>query len=98
VKYEPSSFADRVGLPYCSVSIPLSPSEVIENSKRSGNPNPESNGEWIRMEENRQPGDKLREVNCSGTTKRYGKFRDPYYYGLFRGDAIILKFHPVILD
>lgn len=92
--FERASFAKRMGLPGCWISIPLSPSEVIEDSKRDGNPNPENNGEWIKIAADLQEGDELRLVTCSGT-KGYG---GTAYYGLFRNNAIILKFYPMILD
>jgi hypothetical protein len=95
IRSEPPSFAAQLGLPYCKVSVPLSPSEVVENSKRSGNPNPESNGEWIKMAAALQPGDQLRRVNCLGAQGHVG---DPYYYALIRNHEIFLKFHPMIFD
>jgi hypothetical protein len=92
--FERASFAKQVGLPDCSISTPLSPSEVIEDSKRGGNPNPETNDEWIKIAADLQEGDKLRLVTCAGT-KGYG---GTAYYGLFRNNEIVLKFHPMILD
>lgn len=94
VKFETASVASRLGLPNCDVSVALSPSEVIENSKRSGNPSPEKNGEWIKMVASLQSGDQMRLVNCLGV-KGIG---DPYYYALFRNGEIILKFHPMIFN
>ncbi|MCB1560449.1 MAG: hypothetical protein H7A20_11855 [Rhodanobacteraceae bacterium] len=86
-----------MGLSDCRVSVPLSASEVITDAKRSGNPNPEDNAEWVAIVEARQPGDKLREVNCLAAISR-GEYRDPYYFALFRDDVVVLKFHPVIID
>jgi len=45
----------------------------------------------------RQPGDELREVNCLSAVAN-GEYRDPYYFALFRGDVIVVKYHPVIID
>lgn len=94
VRLESQSVAKSMGLASCKVSVVLTPSEVIENSKRSGNPNPESNQEWIKMAADLQAGDQLRLVNCLGV-KGIG---DPYYYALFRNEAIVLKFHPMIFN
>jgi hypothetical protein len=76
------------------VSVPLTTAEVIENSKRSGAQHPEDNGEWINMSADLRPGDQLRMVNCLGV-KGVG---DTYYYALIRDKAIVLKFHPMIID
>lgn len=94
VKFEPRSVTNRLGFAGCKISVALSPSEVIENSKRSGNPSPERNSEWIEMESGFKSGDQLRLVNCLGV-KGVG---DPYYYALFRNRVIVLKFHPMIFD
>lgn len=84
--------AERLGLPDCRVSVPLSQSEVIEDAKRVGNPNPEKNQEWIEMTENFQPGDQLRVVNCLRSS------RSTYFYALIRNDSIISKFYSSIFD
>ena len=94
LKFEPSSFADQMGLHGCWISVPLSPSKVMEDSKRGGNPNPESNDEWIKMASDLRDGDQLRLVNCSGV-KGVG---DEVFYALIRNNVIHLKFHPMILD
>ena len=94
VRFESQSVAKSMGLAGCKVSVVLTPSEVIENSKRSGNPNPEANYEWIKVAADLQAGDQLRLVNCLGV-KGIG---DAYYYALFRNEAIVLKFHPMIFN
>jgi hypothetical protein len=94
LKFEASPFGDQMGLHGCWISIPLSPPEVLENAKRGGNPNPEANGEWIKMAADFRDGDQLRLVNCSGV-KGIG---DTVYYALIRDNAIVLKFHSMILD
>lgn len=97
VKNEPQSFANYIGLPYCMVSVPLSPSEVIEHAKDSGNPNPEENSEWINMVAALQSGDQIRKVNCSGAYS-HGYSGASVFYALFRNNMIVLKFHPMLLD
>lgn len=94
VRNESQSIAARLGFPQCDVSVALSPSEVIEYSKKSGNPRAEENVEWIKMAAELRPDDKLRLVNCLGV-KGVG---DSYYYALFRNNEILLKFHPMIFD
>lgn len=94
VRLEPQSVARSMGLAGCRVSVVLTPNEVVENSKRSGSPDPESNHEWIKMAADIQDGDQLRLVNCLGV-KGVG---DHYYYALFRNELIVLKLHPVIFD
>jgi len=74
--------------------VPLSQDELLENARKAGNPNPEANGEWIKIAENYRDGDKLRLVNCSGV-KGVG---DTVYYALFREDKVILKFHSMTYD
>lgn len=92
-KYERQSFAEGMGLDGCSISVPLTPSEVIENSKRSGNPDPESNDEWIAMAAEFRAGDQLRWINCLGV-----KGKSNAYYALIRDGSTILKFYPMIFD
>ncbi|WP_129588444.1 hypothetical protein [Solilutibacter silvestris] len=90
-KMEPRSASKRLGLTGCNVSVPLSQSEVLDTVKKwDNNPNPEQNQEWIKLIANQKSGDELRMVSC--------KVGDPYFYALFRNDAILYKFHPVILD
>ncbi len=97
LKREPVPVASRLGLSDCRVSVPLTSSQVIDQSLRSGNPNPEEDGEWAAMLAALQPGDQLREVSCPNVRSGRG-YRDPYYFALFRDDLLVLKFHPVILD
>lgn len=88
-KYEPASFAETFSLHGCLLSVPLSPDEVLEASKRSGNPNPEANEEWINMAANLRDGDEIRLVNCGSGGA---------YYALIRESRIMFKFYPMILD
>lgn len=48
VKVESTSVAKRLGVSGCTVSVPLSPSEVIAEAKKDGNPEPEKNSDWIK--------------------------------------------------
>ncbi len=89
-KFESESFSEQMGLqPGCWISTPLSPAEVVESSKRDGNPNPEADGDWIKIDTSLQAGDQLRLVSCSGGGA---------YYALIRDNAIMLKFYPMLFD
>lgn len=94
LKSEPGGVAARLGYAGCTISVPLSRAEVVENSKLSGNPNPEENNEWMAMATAIRPGDQIRLVNCLGSNK----VGDQYYYGLFRGGTVIARFHPMIFN
>lgn len=96
VKMESKSVARALGFPKCSVSVPLSQQEVIQGAKRKGNPNPESDPQWIKMSASMQPGDHWRLVDClSARSMRIG---DPYYYALFRGSKVAGEFHFIIVN
>lgn len=97
VKVESTSVAKRLGVSGCTVSVPLSPSEVIAEAKKDGNPEPEKNSDWIKITSNLQPGDQLRLVNCLKTTSS-NKVTGSFFYALVRNDAILLKFHSAIVD
>lgn len=84
--------AKHLGFPECSVSVPLSESEVLEDAKRVGNPNPENDQEWIEMTKNIQPTDELRVVNCLNSS------RSTYFYALVRNGSIVSKFYSSIFD
>lgn len=92
VKMESRSIAKRLGFPDCRVSALLSQSDVIEDAKKVGNPNPEKNQEWIEITKSFQPGDQLRAVNCLKSS------RSTYFYALIRNDEVILKFYSTIFD
>ena len=83
-----------MGFAGCKVSVALTPSEVIENSKRSGNPDPEKNAEWIKMSAEFRSGDQLRLINCLGVNG----VGDSYYYALLRNGSTVSRFHPMIFD
>jgi len=70
----------------------LSPSEVIEEAKRDGYPEPEKDPKWIEIAASLQPEDQLRVVVCSKSGDTY------FYYALIRNDEVISKFYTAILD
>ena len=90
--YEPSSFADKMGMSGCAISIPLTSNQVIEGSKLMGNPSPETHGGWINMMAEFREGDQLRYVNCSGVKGTIGTV----FYALIRNNVVILKFAPML--
>ncbi len=97
LKMEPCAVAKRLGLTGCRVSIPLTPTEVIEQAKRDGDPRPESRPEWIRMLNEVRSGDQFRLVNCVRTDKS-GVAGGAYYFALFRKDVVIGEMHHVIVN
>lgn len=97
VKMESKSVARELGFPKCSVSVPLSQQEVIQGAKRMGNPNPESDPQWIRVSASMQPGDHWRLVDCL-SAQRSMRIGDPYYYALFRGSKVAGEFHFIIVN
>jgi hypothetical protein len=91
VRFEDRSFADKIGLQHCRVSIPLSPSEAVElGRKLQIYPNPEKDPEWIRMVSTQQPGDELRLTSCGEG--------NPYFYALIRNGAVIYRYLLPVLD
>lgn len=91
VKLEGRSFADRLGLQNCRVSIPLSPSEAVEIGRKwEIYPNPEKDPDWVKMLSMQQPGDELRLISCSTG--------NPYFYALIRNGAVIYRYLLPVLD
>ncbi|MGO4549592.1 hypothetical protein AB4059_00590 [Lysobacter sp. 2RAF19] len=90
--YEPSSFADRMGMHGCAISVPLTSDQVIEGAKLMGNPSPETHGAWINMKAEFREGDQLRFVNCSEVKGTTGTD----FYALVRNNVVILKFAPML--
>ena len=97
LKMEPKSIAERLGMPKCKVSVPLSPSEVIDTAKRDGSHEPEKNPDWIKLAANLQPGDQLRMINCLNTT-RQNRVTGSFFYALIRNDEILFRFYSAIVD
>lgn len=91
VKREAKILAGQLGLEGCKLSVPLTRLEVIKDAKRMGNPQPESNQDWIAMAGDIRSGDQLRIVDCLST-------HSTYYYVLIRDGAIIREFHSSIFD
>jgi hypothetical protein len=91
MKSESRSVARQLGVPKCRASVPLTPSEVVEEARKGGNPHPEEHGDWIKITASLRPGDQLREINCLGAG-------DSLFYALIRNDEIVLRFYPVIFD
>lgn len=91
VRLEERSFADKLGLQNCEVSIPLSSSEAIEIGRKwEIYPNPEKDPEWIEMLSMQQQGDELRLISCSEG--------NPYFYALIRNGALIHRHLLPVLD
>jgi hypothetical protein len=89
---EPRGAGSRIGFSECRISVPLTQGEVIADARRLGNPNPSENPEWIQITKTIQSGDKLRAVNCLGTS------RSTYFYALIRNDSVILEFYSSMFD
>lgn len=90
--YEIPSFADRVGMHGCAISVPLTSNQVLEGSRLMGNLSPETHGGWVNMKEEFREGDQFRYVNCSVTKGAMGTD----FFVLLRNDVIVSKFTPVI--
>lgn len=91
VKLEDRSFADKLGLQNCEVSIPLSPSEAIEIGRKwEIYPDPEKDPDWIKMLSMQQQGDELRLISCSEG--------NPYFHALIRNGAVIYRHLLPVLD
>ncbi|MGH8039893.1 MAG: hypothetical protein ACRES5_21135 [Pseudomonas sp.] len=91
VRLEDRSFANKLGLKNCKVSIPLSPSEAIEVGRKwETYPTPEKDPDWIKMLSMQQPGDELRLISCSEG--------NPYFYALIRNGAVIHRHLLPVLD
>jgi len=48
-EYEPASFSDRMEMRDCSISVPLTPDQVVEGAKLMGNPSPETHDAWAEV-------------------------------------------------
>jgi hypothetical protein len=88
LKMEPHSVAGQLDVPKCRVSIPLSPTEVVQVAKRYGAPNfgsGEGEAEWL---DEAQKGDQFRLVSCKGNP----------FFALVRNNEIIDKLYFIIVD
>jgi hypothetical protein len=91
---ESKAAAHHLGFPKCRVSIPLAQDEVLTNAQLIGVSDPEAQDDWAGMKAAYRPGDQLRFVSCTS-----GQWRGaPGYsfFGLFRGDRIVLEMYQVI--
>ncbi len=95
-KNAPASVAERLGVPGCRVSVPMSQAEVLANAKRDGDPHTEGREEWLKIVATSHPGDELRKVACL-KSGRYGSAGD-MYFGLFRNGAMIAKLNYIIIN
>ena len=94
---EASSIAKRLGFPRCKVSVPMSPTEALQSAKRWGDPDAESRSEWAAIVALVQPGDQLRLVDCIRPDSE-GIAAGYYFYGLFRGQAIVAQMPGAIIN
>ena len=93
-RMEPAYVAIEVGFPKCRVSVPLSQDEVLANARLTGVLDPEAQNDWAQMKAAYRPGNQFRLVSCvSG--QRVGA---PGYsfFGLFRGNSVVLQMFQVI--
>ena len=96
-KMEALSVAKRLGFPRCKVSVPMSQDEVLQSAKRWGDPYAETRSEWAAIVAAAQPGDQLRLVDCIRPDKE-GIAGGYYFYGLFRGQAIVAQMPGAIIN
>jgi len=91
IKIAPRSIVKELGLPNCTVSIPMSPDEVVDIGRKANlYPNPEKDPKWLEMVGLRQPGDELRLVSCSVGT--------PYFFALIRRHEVIFRYRIPMID
>jgi hypothetical protein len=75
----------------------MSQDEVLLSAKRWGDPYAETRAEWAAILATIQSGDQLRLVDCIGPDK--SRVATGYYfYGLFRGQAIVAQMPGVIIN
>lgn len=72
-----------LGLANCSVTEPMRRYQTLDYADLIGNSNLADSPEWAQAMSMMQPGDQLRHVECKNGVN---------YFGLFRGDTILLKF------
>lgn len=91
VPEEGRSYTKRLGLPDCRASTLMSQDDVIEFNKKWGfNQILDRDPEWIKLNEMRRPGDKLRLMFCN--------VGHPVSYALIRGGRIVLWYHLPWID
>ena len=87
---ESARFSREIGLEGCDVSEPLRRYQALDIAQRIGNPELADSPEWTKAISIMQPGDELRRVFCKSN-------RDNFF-GLFRGNTLLLKFGGMIYD
>lgn len=90
--YEPASLADRMEMRGCSISVPLTPDQVIEGARLMGNPSPETHDAWTGMKAAFREGDQLRYINCSEARRAVGAD----FFALIRNNVVAFKFAPMV--
>jgi len=91
VRLEDRSFADKLGLQKCQVSMPLSSSEAVEIGRKwEIHPDPEKDPDWMKMLSTQQTGDQLRLISCSEG--------NPYFYALTRNGEVIYRYLLPVMD
>ncbi len=75
--------ASELGLANCSVTEPMRRYQTLDYADLIGNSNLAGSPEWAQAMSMMQPGDELRHVECKNGVN---------YFGLFRGDSVLLKF------
>ena len=87
---EPARGARDFGLAAeCNISESKRRYEALDFADLLGNPNLADTAEWATVISMMQPGDRLRHVNCETGDN---------YFGLFRGNALLVRFGSMIND
>ena len=92
-KYQPTELQERVGLPPCKVSVPLTQDEALEVARLGGAPNLDQRPDWSEMIATMETGDQLRYVWCIPRGRG-----GVVFFALYRGDTMIRQLHTVMLD
>jgi hypothetical protein len=87
---EPARIARELGLAKCNVSEPMRRFQTLDFADLLGNPDLADSPEWTMAISMMQPGDNLRHVYCKSNGENF--------FGLFRGNSLLLKFGRMIND
>ena len=98
LKLEPRVVSTQLGFPHCDVYAALSQEDVFASARRIGIDGLESSSEWANVVAMAMPDDQLRLVNCPNSRRVRGSRGGYSFYGLFRGDHLVLEFGQVIDD
>ena len=88
-KTEPARVARKLGFAECNVSESMRRYQTLDYADLLGNPNLADSPEWAAANSMMQPGDELRYVYCKSGDN---------FFGLFRGNSLLLKFGGMIND